>query len=71
MENKVFIKREIKISLLENGIEIDRVGREIPSFDEYNFPKGIIIDLYLLMSRNSLVDQWLREQLRALKLYEG
>ena len=64
------MNNQIRITLYENGIEKDFIGRDIPVWDEYNFPKGLLIDLSLLLNRNSLLSDWLLKQFIALKLLE-
>jgi hypothetical protein len=59
------VRKTLKISLLdESGTEIDYVTREIITWDEYNFAKGILVDCYLLLSRRSLLTAWMREQFK-------
>lgn len=62
--------KQIKISLVENGDEKDFIARELPLYKEYNFPKGILIDLHLILNRNKLEEEWIIEQLRDLKLLD-
>jgi len=53
MRNKM--NKKIKISFVdEDGKEPDYIIRNIPEYINYNFSKGILIDLLLLISRNEL-----------------
>jgi len=47
------MNKKIKISLVdEDEKEIDFITRRVPEYINYNFSKGVLIDLLLLVGRN-------------------
>ena len=64
---------KIKISYLnESGEEDDYITRDIPKYnniDTYNFFKGILFDLYLILKRNSSLYDFLEHQLLMLLVH--
>lgn len=49
------MNKKIKISLVdEDEKEIDFITRRIPDYKNYDFSKGVLIDLLLLFGRNNV-----------------
>lgn len=49
------MNKKFKISFVdENGKEVDCITRDIPKYINYNFSKGVLVDLSLLVYRNGL-----------------